>query len=304
MDVSAAQADPPHEACIEALVWGAEKSSRIQPRRVELEPGDEPWHIDSAPWWLRCRLQGSSLQVAVRNCGRHRGAICLSRGDGRETRTIQVQSDARPTLGGGTRGAAMLIAFGLLGATAAGYLYGLVLIPLMMSGGLGTNDLMGSMVMGGLLGGVAGAIAGLGFGGLPLVGRSACGALGGAAAAGLLFGAAVIPALRGNVRFGSAAYDAALLFLVPLMVWVPIGTVWGAAVGGRWLAARGAAAGLAAVLLALPIGILVSLPFATGAGGFRSPTGYAAWWGGVWLAGPLLFAGLLGALLAPCRLPK
>jgi hypothetical protein len=283
----------------ETLTWGAEKSSRIQPQRVELEPGAEPWRIASSPWWLRCRLQGDSLQVAVRNCGRYRGTIRLTRGGA--THCITVQSDARPTLGSGTRGAAILIVFALLGFIAG---YAGDRLHEWLTSAWSYSDLATALMIA-LRGALIGAVAGLGAGGLPLVSRSALGGLLGALAASALTFFMLMPLLPNGPTAGGMWYGVGLLLLVPLAIWVPVGYLWGASVGGAWLARRGAAAGIAAVLLALPVGALVVLPWG-GLAALNPSTGLGLmWmWVGVECSGALLFIGFLGALLAPCRVPK
>lgn len=281
----------------EKLVWGAERSSRIQPARLELESGDDPWRIDRSPWWLRCRLDGSNLQVAVRNCGRHRGAIRLSRGGA--IHSIRVESDARPTLGSGTRGAAILIVFAAVGLALGAY--GSTALSQWMYL-RGTGPVVQSALMAAVWGGLTGAAAGLGLGGLRLIGRSALGGAAGAVTASALIYYALLPLMRDSLGSGTA-YAADLLFLVPLTMLVTVGYIWGAVVGGAWLARRCAIAGLAAGLLALPLGALVIQPRAGLPVRNLTPGVDGILWAAVWCSGPLLFTGFLGALLAPCHLP-
>jgi len=300
---------PPGEPALrlsaDRIEWRGERSNRVQPQRVEVSvPGGAPWRVSGAPWWLRCRTTDRGFQLAVRNCGRQRGTVRLHSEVGEAA--LPVESEVRPTPAAATRGAALGVVSGGAGmaASIAGSdeLYDLTYrAVLTFSGGwLTGSTLAAQAVVMAAMGLVCGAAIGAALGGPRLVVKSGAGGALGGLAAGVFCWALV------GWLYTTAGAQTDLLFLLlgPIGMWILVGTAWGGIVGGRWLGLRAARVGLAAALLAIPVGIGVSAPWAAPRATF-SAIGYDPLWIiFIPATGFALFSGFLGALIAPCRLPK
>jgi len=281
-------------------VWGREeRSNRVQPQRVEVRcDPDVSWRIISYPWWLRCRAGDGELQLVVRNCGSHRGFVRLRSEAG--DAALPVESHVRATGAAATKGGAIAAAYGGFGTVAAllaaQSVYSVV-ASLVNEAPEGELVPTAAVLL--TWGALAGAALGQAVGRLALVARSAAGG-----AMGALAGGGFTWLVAWFVREQAFAAPSPFLVLVFVAsgIWVLVGAGWGSVVGGWWLGVRGAGAGLLASLIAVPLGILVTLPWIDTAAWRSGFSG--ALFAAIPAAGLVLLLGFMGALLAPCRIPK
>jgi hypothetical protein len=230
--------------------WPRVRSDEARPIELPLPPGlAETLRVRSVPWWLQAELRGDCLWLRVRNCGSHSGAVDLTGKVDGEVLRFPVRSDVLPELPerqqGAISGFVAPLVGGLVGLVAGSLLTGLlgafqpdpfgssafgfiavflVVIPLLTA--LGMFWFLGEMLNGdGLNARSAGAGA-----------------------------AALVPALGLAFLFGIGYHSFA-----PPVVFLVFAWVWGALVGGRWLAAGSALVGLVPCALWLALRTLLAV---------------------------------------------